>query len=154
MKHEYFGKLKKSKRLPGAYETSFQYGGTKIPLTIDPDDKTIEETLLFAVSVAESLETMENEIKAVATRNLLNIYNDNWREYQTVMPDGSYKNVTDPELSTSEFESKLSIESINVTGNNWVEYWFAETGLFAGHSVFVQSLNGLDLSDARAEMFG
>jgi hypothetical protein len=57
-------------------------------------------------------------------------------------------------VSEAEFEKKLSLNAVNVTGNQMIHFFYDDSGMFWGHSVVVNSLNGIDFSEARAELFG
>ena len=90
----------------------------------------------------------------MASRDLREGYNDGWNEYDEAQDDGSFKMVSNPKLSEAEFEAKLTLNAVNVTGDGMIDFFYDDQRMFWGHSVFVNSLNGTDLSEARAEMFG
>jgi hypothetical protein len=48
----------------------------------------------------------------------------------------------------------LSLRAVNVTGDQMVDFFYDDEKMFWGHSVVVNSLTGVDLSEARAELFG
>jgi hypothetical protein len=71
-----------------------------------------------------------------------------------VQEDGSLKAVSNPELSEAEFEAKLSLNAVNVTGDRMIDLFYDDDGMFWGHGVVVTSLNGTDFNEAHAHLFG
>jgi len=92
--------------------------------------------------------------KRVAVADLRETYNNGWNEYDEAQEDGSFKRVSNPQLSEAEFEAKLSLNAINVEGDRMVTFFYDDENMFWGHSVVVCSLNGTDFIEARAEIFG
>ena len=58
--------------------------------------------------------------------------------------DGTLKSVSNPTLSEAEFAAKLSLNAINVTGNEMIDFFYDDENMIWGHSVVVTSLRGLD----------
>ena len=102
----------------------------------------------------KALETLDSQAKQVISHDLRDTYNDSWREYDELQADGSYQTISNPELSEAAFKDHFELEHLEVMGGNCVTLWYGVSDLFAGHSIFVQSFNGIDFSDASAEMFG
>ena len=92
--------------------------------------------------------------KGIAVADLRGTYNSGWNEYEKAQEDGSLKTVTNPQLSEAEFEAKLSLQAINVTGDRMIDFFYDDENMFWGHSIVVNSLNGIDFSEAHAELFG
>jgi hypothetical protein len=46
------------------------------------------------------------------------------------------------------------LNAINVTGNEMIDFFYHDDRMFWGHSIVVRSLCGINLSEARAELFG
>lgn len=130
------------------------FAGRSIPVTIDPDDRTMDETIEFAAAVVEALPRLEGEAKRTVVRDLRPTYNDGWNEYQEQQDDGTYKNVTNLQLTEEEFASNLTLKIISITGATGIDFWYDDSDMFWGHGVFVSCLDGLDLSGAKAELFG
>jgi hypothetical protein len=48
----------------------------------------------------------------------------------------------------------LSLNAVNITGDQMIDFFYDDERMFWGHSVVVNSLNGIDFSQAHAEIFG
>lgn len=66
----------------------------------------------------------------------------------------AFKTVRNPQLSEAEFEAKLTLIAVNITGDQMVEFFYDDENMFWGHTVIVNSMIGTDFSDAHAEIFG
>jgi hypothetical protein len=130
------------------------YRDQRIPLNIEPDDRTLDEALAFAAIITASLPEYDRISKDVAAADLLESYNTGWNEYDEVQDDGSLKAVLNPKLTPGEFKDRLSLTAVNVTSDCCVALWYNDHGLFWGHSVFVESLDGPDFTNAKAQLFG
>lgn len=125
-----------------------------IPLIIELDDITLDDVLAFAAIIASSLETYDRISKEIITTDLLDTYNSGWNEYDEVQDDGTTKSVINPMLSSTEFKTRFVLSSVTITGDSSVDLRYDDGGLFWGHSVFVESLDGADFTNARAQLFG
>ncbi|MCI0643189.1 MAG: DUF2262 domain-containing protein [Gemmataceae bacterium] len=153
MHHEILGEINRN-AADGDGVAMIEYDLRKIKIQIIPDVQPFETTLKIAADVITRLEELDNVAKRIIVADLRDCYNSAWSEYDEVQEDGSLKTVSNPQLSESEFEKKLSLIGVDVIGNSGVDFFYDDSGLFAGHSVVVISLNGTDFSDARAEFFG
>ncbi len=131
-----------------------RYGERKIKVSISADDQAFETTLRLAVEVVRRLPQLDKVAKSVAIAELRERYNNGWNEYDEVQEDGSVETVSHPQLSKLEFEAKLSLRAINVTGDQLIDFFYDDERMFWGHSVVVTSLTGVEFSDARVELFG
>jgi hypothetical protein len=138
----------------GDWVATIRYGSRQVNLRIIPDDQAFETTLRLAVEVVGRLDELDRVAKRVAVTDLRDTFNSGWNEYDEVQADGSLKTVSNPELSEAEFERKLSLNGINVTGHRAIDFFYDDEGMFWGHSVVVISLKGLDFGEAHAELFG
>jgi len=154
MKHGILGELKRTDCHPFDAVATIRYGSRDIKVGISRDDQPIETTLELAAEVVQRLAELDKLAKRIAARDLREGYNDGWNEYDEAQDDGSFKTVSNPKLSEAEFEAKLTLNAVNVTGDCMIDFFFDDERLFWGHSVFVNSLKGIDLSEARAEIFG
>jgi hypothetical protein len=152
--HPILGAIRDSETNPDGVEAAILFAGRSIPVRINPDDRTMEEAIEFASSVVTALPNLEPAAKRIVVRDLCPVYNDGWNEFDEMQDDGSYKAVRNPELSDDDFASKFSLESIGITGISCIEFWYDDSNLFWGHGVLVVALDGLDLSNAEAELFG
>ena len=60
---------------------------------------------------------------------------------------------TSSSLTPGEFASKLTLNAVNVTGN-WLAFFYDDENMFWGHSVIVNSMDGVAFTDTHAEIFG
>ena len=133
---------------------TLSFDGQSIPLRYELDGNTLEEVLSFAVTIASSLTSYDRISKEIITTDLLDTYNSGWNEYDQVQEDGTTKSVINPKLSSEEFKECFNLSSVTITGNTSVDLWYEDGGLFWGHGVFVESLDGADFKNARAQLFG
>ena len=108
----------------------------------------------LAAEVVGRLHELDQAGKRIAVRDLRDSYNGGWNEYEEAQGDGTFKSVSNPALSEAEFERKLSLIGINVTGDEIVTLFYENENMFWGHTVVVTSLRGLDFGDAKADLFG
>ena len=153
MRHDTLGELTPNGD-SGDHTATIPYGSRYIKVRIIPDDQALETTLNLAAGVMGRLQELDEAAKQVAVRDLCGTYNGGWNEYDEAQADGTFRSVTNPKLSQAEFEKKLSLNAINVTGDEMIDFFYDDENMFWGHSVVVTSLRGADLSDARAELFG
>ncbi len=154
MKHDILGEIEQSDSHPFDAIATIRYGSRDIKLGISGDDQPLESTLKLAAEVVCRLAELDKLAKKIAARDLRDCYNEGWNEYDEGQDDGSFKRVSNPKLSEVEFEAKLTLNAVNVTGDRMLDFFHDDQRMFWGHSVFVNSLNGTDFSEARAEIFG
>jgi hypothetical protein len=154
MKHDVLGEIRRPAGDVFDGIATIRHGQRDIEIQIIRYDKSFETTLELAAEVVRRLPELDKSAKQIAVADLRETYNNGWNEYDEVQEDGSLKAVSNPQLSEAEFEAKLSLGAVNVTGDRVIEFFYADEGMFWGHSVVVNSLKGVDLSEARAELFG
>jgi hypothetical protein len=154
MKHDILGEVEQSDRHPFDAVATIRHGSRDIKVGIIRDDQPLETTLKLAAEVVSRLAELDKLAKRVAATDLREIYNNGWNEYDEGQEDGSFKTVSNPQLSEAEFEAKLSLNAVNVTGDQMIDFFYDDERMFWGHSVVVTSLNGIDFSGAHAEIFG
>jgi hypothetical protein len=154
MKHDILGEVEQSDGHPFDAVAKIRHGQRDIKVGIIRDDQPLETTLKLAADVVISLAELDKVAKRVAARDLRDCYNDGWNEYDEAQDDGSFKRVSSPQLSEAQFEAKLSLNAVNVTGDRLINFFYDDERMFWGHSVVVCSLNGTDFSEAQAEIFG
>lgn len=154
MRHLILGELKSDgQRAPGLIgQVNFE--GRVIPLSINPDDKPVEEAIEFAAQVVTRLDEINQKAKTALTRDLLESYNGGWNAFQIAQDDGTFKTVENPQLNAAEFESKFELKAIDITSDCCTDLWYEDKGLFWGHGVFVEFLDGLEIEHAEAQLFG
>ncbi|MEW4566997.1 DUF2262 domain-containing protein [Tautonia sp. JC769] len=154
MTHDILGEI----RRPGGDgfdgAATIRHGRRAISIRMDRDDQPFEVTLELAAEVVRRLPELDKIAKGIAVADLRETYNNGWNEYDEVREDGSLGAVSNPQLSEAEFEAKLSLNAVNVTGGRVLDFFYDDEGMFWGHSVVVTSLNGPDLGGAHAELLG
>jgi hypothetical protein len=154
MKHDILGEIER----PGGDVidgvATIRYGSRELKVQMICDDQPFDTTVQLAAEVVQRLPELDKLAKRVASRDLRQTYNNGWNEYDEAQEDGSLKTVSNPQLSEMEFEAKLSLNAVNVTGDRMIDFFYDDEKMFWGHSVVVISLNGVDFSEARAELFG
>lgn len=154
MNHDILGEVQQSDGHPFDAVATIRYGSRDIKVGISRDDQPLETTLNLAAEVVSRLAELDNLAKRAAARDLRATYNDGWNEYDEAQEDGTFKTVSNPQLCEVEFEAKLSLNAVNVTGDQMIDFFYDDEGMFWGHSVVVNSLNGIDFSEAQADIFG
>jgi hypothetical protein len=154
MKHGILGEIQRP--ADGVFDgvATIRYGQRDIRIHMDRDDQPLEATLELAAEVARRLPELDKIAKRIAVADLRETYNNGWNEYDEAQEDGSLKAVSNPRLTEAEFEARLSLNAVNVTGDQMIDFFYEDEGMFWGHSVVVNSLNGVDLSEAHADLFG
>lgn len=154
MKHDILGEVKQSDGHPFDAVAMIRHGSRDIQIGLSRDNQPFETTLRLAAEVVSRLAELDELAKRVAARDLRETYNNGWNEYDEAQEDGSFKTISNPQLSEVEFEAKLSLNALNVSGNELVTFFYDDARMFWGHSVVVTSLCGADFSEAQAELFG
>jgi hypothetical protein len=154
MTDEILGQIDRSEDDTGDAVATIQYSSRPIQIHLVPDDQPFDVTLQLAREVVRRLGELDRAARNIAVAGLREVYNHGWRAYDEVQEDGSLKPISNPPLSEAEFASKLSLTAVTVTNRDIIEFFYDDSGLFAGHCVIVRSMNGMDFSGARAELFG
>ena len=154
MKHDILGEVELLDGRPFDATAVVRYESRDIPFGLCRDDQSLEVALALAAKVARRLGELDQRAKKKAAADLCNTYNGGWNEYDEGQEDGSFRTVINPQLSRTEFEAKLSLQAVNVTGAEMLEFHYDDEGMFWGHAVIVTSMKGVDLSEAYAELFG
>ena len=154
MKHDILGEVEQSDGHPFDAVAVVRHSSRDIKVGIIRDGQPLESTLKLAAEVVSRLPELDKLAKGVAARDLRETYNNGWNEYDEAQEDGTFKTVSNPRLSEAEFEAKLTLNAVNVTGDQMIDFFYDDERMFWGHSVFVNSLNGTDFGEARAEIFG
>lgn len=154
MKHDILGEVEQSDGHPFDAIAIIRHSSRDIKVGIIRDGQPMETSLKLAAEVVSRLAELDKLAKRVAARDLRGTYNNGWNEYDEAQDDGSFKTVSNPQLSEAEFEAKLSLNAVNVTGDEMIHFFYDDERMFWAHSVVVNSLNGIDFSEAQAEIFG
>lgn len=154
MKHDILGEVEVSDGQSFDAVARIRHDSREIEIGISRDDQALETTLTLAAEVVRRLAELDQLAKRVANKDLRETYNSGWNEYDEAQEDGTLKSVSNPQLSEQEFEAKLSLIGVNVTGDAMVEFFYDDQRMFWGHSIVVLSSQGVEFSDAWAELFG
>ena len=152
MHHDVLGDIAPAPHTGGGV-ASVLYQGRSIEVSIYEDEISYEGAIEEASKAVQALGELDKKAKQYAASQLTETYNGGWNEYEQVQQDGSFKSVTNPKLTESQFQEKLSLASINVTGL-MLEFFYENGGMFWGHSIIVTSFNGIKFNDLHAEIFG
>lgn len=154
MIHDILGKVELSDGHPFDATVVVRYGSRDIKFSLIRDDQPLEITLALAANVVGRLAELDQLAKTAAVANLLATYNGGWNEYDEAQEDGSFKTVTNPQLSDVEFEAKLSLRDVNVTGAQILDFYYDDEGMFWGHSILVNSMNGVRFNELHTQLIG
>ncbi|MBL8739295.1 MAG: DUF2262 domain-containing protein [Planctomycetes bacterium] len=139
---------------PAALIGQVVHGGRALDLTVIGDGDPMPQVLGFAERAVAALQGLEAMAKLAAANALLATYNECWRHHGIVGKDGPSIEIHGPELSSDEFQARLRLHAITVTGATCICLCFGDGRMFAGHSVFVTSFDGLQFANTHAELFG
>lgn len=148
------GTLVPDERFSGALNGVICHRGKTVKLHVEPDGENLTIAIALAQALVKSLDTLDQKAREHATTELLDTYNANWREFEKAREDGTFITISNPQLTRTEFMTRLELESLEVTGNDTCSFCYADGGLFAGHAIFVESFDGEKFSDFHASLFG
>lgn len=115
-----------------AYEINISFKGKSLPLSLDPDDLTIEETLLLANKIVGKINYYEKKAMDKIVNDFLEIYNDSWSDAANGFPI----------LNEVEFRKNLILNGINFLSNSSIDFFYNENGMFGNHLLIAQSFDG------------
>lgn len=129
--HPVLGRLVLNRDL-GWYGTKIEWGSKSIDLTLDANS---EEGLQEAVKIAEAFwkdrDNWHRKSVEFACLRLLDLKNENWLGESEVA------------LGHAAFVGRMELSSITVLESGDFELWYADGGMFLGHSIRVTgNLNG------------
>ena len=152
MKHPALGQItRETKDSDGV--ASIPFNDRSIQIRIIPDEIPYDATVDVAVAIVKDLQNLDAKAKRVAAAELTGTYNSGWNEYDEAQGDGTFKAVSNPQLTEDEFMRKLTLNAVNVTGN-MVDFFYDDENMFWGHSVVVNSMDGIAFTETHAELFG
>lgn len=145
------GKVREARN--GSRVATPMIAGREVRITIEVQGEDVQKSLDFARALVGSAQQHDRSARDVAAVDLLDTYNDNWREYQEIESDGAAVDVSNPELSAEEFVNRLILVAVHIWGENRCEFFYNDGGLFWGHSVVVTTRDaGATWTDA--QLFG
>lgn len=154
MKDDVLGELREDGSMPGTFSGKLTHAGTTIEFSLRTDSASLEECIGFAREAVKRLAQIDLAARKVAVRDLLETYNDGWREYQQADAQGNVTNFSNPLLSADQFMAKLSLRSLGITGDELCSLGYGDAGLFWNHAIFVEFFDGTTFKSAHAELFG
>ena len=154
MNDEVLGMLQPDERTVGALTGTIPYRDKKLTLHLDPEGGDLSLTIALARALVSSIAVFDRKARVAAATSLLGDYNDSWREFEKAREDGTFATVSSPQLTESEFMARIDLEAVEITGSELCCLWYADNGLFAGHSIMVTSFDGAAFSDLQATLFG
>jgi hypothetical protein len=140
MEDEILGRLSENAHLPRALNGSFAYGGRQIPVVLFPQKKSLPQCVALARAIVSEISQIDERAKNAATDDMLELYNENWREYGEIDEDGEHVEVSNPELTEAEFKSRLTLTNVSVHGDSAVSFSYDIEDLFAGHEIVLSSV--------------
>lgn len=150
MKHQILGDIP---REDGDGVARVPYRGQTIDMRIIADELPYDAAVDVAASVFKDLANLDARAKQIAACELTDTYNSGWNEYDEAQEDGTLRPVSNPKLTQEEFASKLTLNAVNVTGD-MIDLFYDDEGMFWGHSVIVNSMDGTAFTDTHARIFG
>ena len=118
-----------------AYEVSIKFQNRDVRVTVDPDDSSLELTMMLAERFMASLQEYELKAKKLLCDVYLDCYNEDWRDEE----DGI--------LSAAEFGQNLTLCSIDIYSSNCVDFYYEENGMFGRHSLIAQVDDGENFTE-------
>lgn len=140
MEDEMLGRLSKDALLPGALNGSFAYGDRQIPVLLFHEKTRLPQCLALARAIVSEISQIDETAKNAATDGMLELYNENWREYAETDEDGEQVEVSNPELTEEEFKSRLTLTNLSVHGDSSVSLSYDNDDLFWGHAIVLTSV--------------
>ena len=134
------------------YLTEITYLSNIIKIYIDLDSGSLAQSIEVLQKLISSIIHFDTLSKEILARDLLEIYNESWSSYDEVQDDGSTINVVNPILSKDEFIEKLTLTSINITDDKFINLNYNDSYLFWGHQPTVSSTEGLDFLNAEGDI--
>jgi hypothetical protein len=141
-------------KFPDRLMGSVPFAGRMIALSIEPDGSAADVVMGFASCAVDALRGLDVMARQVAAKKLLPQYNMSWRNFIRVGPDGQEVEISNPELGESDFIARLTLTSLEIMGDSCLVLGYDGDRMFAGHSVFVTSFDGVQFADAHAQLFG
>ncbi len=134
--------LKKDPDIESSFIVEFVHNDKKIDLRLDPDDVSIDDTLILANRIIEDFKNYLKKAEDVIVKDFLDNYNENWSDIENGYP----------KLNELEFRDNLELNGINFLSKDCVDIFFTENGMFGNHSLIAQSFDGVNFEDST--MFG
>ncbi|WP_298538873.1 DUF2262 domain-containing protein [uncultured Aquimarina sp.] len=129
--------LKQDPDIEDSFITEFIFNDKKIKLRLDPDDVSIDDTLILANNMLENFDVYFKNAEDIIVKDFLDNYNENWSDSENGFP----------ELNEQGFRDKLELSAINFLSKDSIDVFFNESGMFGNHSLIAQSFDGVNFED-------
>lgn len=153
MQHDVLGTVTPDPLHPEDASARVSFESREIGVQMIADDQPLAATVDLAAKVVRNLAELDAGAKRV-------IASDLWARYGSssgamdIASGGFPASMPDPAEMAAAFTGKMFLATISVTGGSTVELYYDDAGLFDGRAVIVVLRDGIDLSSARAELFG
>jgi len=134
--------LEKNPDIEGFYKTIFWFRGKKINIGLDPDEVSIEETIMLANKILQNFEYYEKKAKDKIVDDFIDNYNENWADEE----EGYSR------LDEQAFRNNLELNGINFLSKDGIDVFYHENGMFGNHSLIAQAFDGENFDSSM--MFG
>ncbi|HEX9048468.1 MAG TPA: DUF2262 domain-containing protein [Verrucomicrobiae bacterium] len=127
--HDYFGSMKLDERRRCYHAVLNVSPDRKVRVIIDWMGATPAEALKRSQEICERLRVREPEYRRKIASDLLRLYNDNWRDGETLDADGFMRRISlsDISIGAADFDAEYGCASVS----------YSDGDLFAGHSIDV-----------------
>jgi hypothetical protein len=141
--HDYFGSMELDER-QRSYRAVLDFPPHhKVSVTIDWMGVAPAEALTQSQEICERVRAREQEYQSKIARDLLHLYNDNWRDGEMLDADGFMRRIS---------LSDIGISAADFGSAGCVSVYYSDGDLFAGHSIEV-ILDG-DLNYVKSHIAG
>lgn len=141
MDDKLLGRLSKYANLLGVLRGSFAHGGRQIALLLVPRHAPLPQCLVLATAIVLDITKIDERAKGAATDDMLDLYNENWREYGQVDEDGECVEISNPELTKDQFKSRLTLMEVSIDGDQSVSLSYGNAICFWGHKIILTSVS-------------
>lgn len=121
----------------GLFEGVAQWNGQKVTIRFPgTGEEPTEKALKTAETLFADQAGWRQRIENYAVKKLLELKNGTW------LDDG------EPQLTRSQFVSRMTLTSINILSGGNFEFWYNDGDLFAGHLIMVSGNVSGEMTDA------
>jgi hypothetical protein len=108
------------------FEGKARWNRKDVELHLEPgEDGSIADAIKTADSLWADQAAWKRKVEEFAVDRLLPLKNDSW------LGEG------ERELTAADFKKRMTLQSINVAGDGWFEFWHDDGDLFGGHAIQV-----------------
>lgn len=145
-------KLKPEPMFAGHLVGRFRTFTGEVKISVRPEAANSEAGMELVRSSVAEIDSFERRAKSVAARDLLSVYEESWRVYETVEA-GVRKTVEGRKLDESSFGNMLRLDVLEIIDPSTVCLWFETKEIFGDHSILVTFHDGVD-GECEAQLWG